>query len=60
MPSRMSNDAILEDEVLETIFANKDDFTTRVDDSQESTIDTTMLPVATSLPCMTVTGAIGC
>lgn len=39
----MSNDAILEDEVLETIFANKDDFTTLVDDSQESTIDTTML-----------------
>lgn len=56
----MSNDAILEDEVLETIFANKDDFTTLVDDSQESTIDTTMLPVATSLPCMTVTGTIGC
>lgn len=56
----MMQDTILEDKVIESVFTDASDLANLIADSAESTIDTTMMPVATSLPCMTVTGAVGC
>ncbi|MFU0522623.1 hypothetical protein [Gardnerella swidsinskii] len=56
----MMQDTILEDKVIESVFKDASDLANLIADSAESTIDTTMMPVDTSLPCMTVTGAIGC
>ena len=56
----MAKNITLEDKVIETVFADTGDLANLIEDSTESTIDTTMMPVATSLPCMTVTGAVGC
>lgn len=53
-------ETLTEEDVIKTIFTDVNDLTELIQDTQESTIDTSMLPVATSLPCMTVTGAIGC
>ena len=56
----MAKNITLEDKVIETVFTDIGDLANLIEDSTESTIDTTMMPVATSLPCMTVTGAVGC
>ncbi len=47
-------------DALEAMFADVPAAEEALAEAQEGTVDTGTMPVMTSLPCATVTGAIGC
>ena len=50
----MVQDTILEDKIIKSVFTDASDLANLIEDSVESTIDTTMMPVAVSYTHLTL------